>query len=472
MKTENIQRWQKIEVLLASVNPHVLNALRPPASISDLREAENIMGLVFPEDVRDAYLRHDGVDWVDELQARPYLFPRGMTWMPLERVLSEWRSHSEMFFDFRSDDYADYLQELDEHPDDRVRRYGPLLEWIPIGDGSGCTVCIDLLPGPAGVVGQLVHHDFVMGSQVIAKGFGDYLDLLISGLANGTAGWPDGRYFKLALGGVDAAELARSISSAEAVCDSPVSTTEVEVLPPKIAQQPVAASADAGADAKFAVSATGGADLRYQWFRNGLALPGGDASEVQIPAKAASIGESFQITVQVSNADGAVTSEPVAMTVTHPIGGVLVEQAVEAAKGGRLSVGKRAALNIYLGALAVDATVRMVAEQADRLGIEADCFPIGDAVTVDTGGVAFATPLWLEVRMSDDVAEGRVVAMLELGETTRAAGDAGAATTPVLQVLGLSARHSQYGTLVAGLQRDGRYLLAQVHECDITDELE
>lgn len=467
MRIENERRWEMLEAQLAAAQPGILQALRPPASLNEIRAVENEIGLVFPDDLRDAYLRHDGIDWAEPGQARPVLLPAYAAWLPLELVLDSWRHHVDIFSDCFADMHEDHEADLNEYPDEKVRSQFLLPEWIPIGKSSGIAVCIDLVPGPAGVSGQLIRYDYSGGATVVSNGIGGYLDLLIASLANGTGSWRDG---ELVLGVADAAELA-------AVTQSPVVSAETQAVAraielPTITRHPASACIDAGADAIFSVTATGGADLRYQWYRNGLALPGGDTSEVRIPTKVASIGESFQITVQVSNPAGAVTSEPMAMTVTHPVGGVVVEQAIKAAQGGRLTIGRRVALNIYVGALAADATVRMVVEQADRLGIAADCIPIGDAVTVDTGGVAFATPLWLEARVPDDVAEGRVLAMLELGGTTRMAGDEGADTTPILQVLGLSAHHSQYGMLVAGLQRDGRYLLAQVHESDITGELE
>lgn len=467
MNPKNVWRWERLEALLMSINPDMHGALRPPASLDQIRTVEKEAGLVFPDDLRDAYLRHDGIEHLADTGLLRF-FPNGMSWMPLEGLLDSWRHLSEMFSDFHADDYERYLDEMYEYPDLQVRLHGPLKEWIPIGSGSGAKVCIDLLPGPAGVAGQLVYHDFTTGSEVIANGFGAYLDLLITGLASGTAGWFDG-VLRVPGGSSDVLDLT-GVPSGRG--DSRSTAMDAHLSPPSIVHQPTPACADAGTNATFSVSATGAGNLRYQWHSNGLAVPGGDASEVQLLAEPAAIGQSIQITVQVSNAAGIVTSDAVSMTVTHPIGGVSVEEHVDAAKGRRIVTRRRAGLTVPPGALIADARVRLVCEQADRLGIASEFIPIGDAITLDTGGVEFSQALELELAWSDDVDGDKVLGLLELGGTVAGGGGAAAASTPVIRVLGLSACHGGYGSVIVGLERPGRYLLAQVPEGSITGELE
>ena len=72
-------------------------------------------------------------------------------------------------------------------------RPGPQPKWIPIGVSfSGNWVYIDLFPGPAGTVGQLIQHDPGFGGTVIASGFGDYLDRLMAAISSGSGGWKNG----------------------------------------------------------------------------------------------------------------------------------------------------------------------------------------------------------------------------------------------------------------------------------------
>src|SRR5437764_496381 len=52
--------FDRIHACLARHAPLVLDDLRPPAAPKRIRAAEKAMGLSFPEDVKAAYLVHDG----------------------------------------------------------------------------------------------------------------------------------------------------------------------------------------------------------------------------------------------------------------------------------------------------------------------------------------------------------------------------------------------------------------------------
>ncbi len=87
---------------------------------------------------------------------------------------------------------------------------------------------------------------------------------------------------------------------------------------PVIATPPGALSVEAGITAVFNVAATGSAPLAYQWFRDGVAVAGGDTSRLEMATSAADVGTTSQITVRVSNAVGSVTSASAVLTVTAP----------------------------------------------------------------------------------------------------------------------------------------------------------
>jgi hypothetical protein len=71
-------------------------------------------------------------------------------------------------------------------------------------------------------------------------------------------------------------------------------------------------------DPRFRVEATGSGTLTYQWFVNGLALPGQTGQELAFVPSAigATVGSKLAVTVDVSNTEGTVTSEPVLSEIT------------------------------------------------------------------------------------------------------------------------------------------------------------
>jgi hypothetical protein len=88
-------------------------------------------------------------------------------------------------------------------------------------------------------------------------------------------------------------------------------------LAPEIgsAGQPKHRAVPVGTVATFRVQPAGTRPVFYQWKRNGIDLAGADEEELHIQTVTPDIGASIQITVRVSNAKGAVTSEPARLTV-------------------------------------------------------------------------------------------------------------------------------------------------------------
>jgi len=85
--------------------------------------------------------------------------------------------------------------------------------------------------------------------------------------------------------------------------------------PPSISAQPAGKTVLAGQTANFAVTATGGRTLAYQWNRNGAAIAGAaSASYTTPPTSSADNGAQF--TVTITNSVGSVVSNPATLTVT------------------------------------------------------------------------------------------------------------------------------------------------------------
>src|ERR1700678_849613 len=95
--------------------------------------------------------------------------------------------------------------------------------------------------------------------------------------------------------------------------------------PPLIISQPVSVTVTAGQTATFNVTATGTGPLTYQWYVNGVAIPGATSSTyTSAPTTASQNGSVY--TVTVSNPFGSVTSNPATLTVQviPPVAGSLV----------------------------------------------------------------------------------------------------------------------------------------------------
>jgi hypothetical protein len=86
------------------------------------------------------------------------------------------------------------------------------------------------------------------------------------------------------------------------------------IAPPTILSQPSNQSVPMGLTATFAVTASGGS-VQYQWFRDGAAIAGADASSLTTPPTTfADTGASYS--VSVSNPGGSVASSKASLTVT------------------------------------------------------------------------------------------------------------------------------------------------------------
>jgi len=85
------------------------------------------------------------------------------------------------------------------------------------------------------------------------------------------------------------------------------------IEPPAITQQPVDQAVAAGTDVTFTVGATGGL-LRYQWWLNGVHIPGATASSLTIPNVQPTNAGDYGVTVY--NPAGAVNSRVVSLSVT------------------------------------------------------------------------------------------------------------------------------------------------------------
>ena len=93
----------------------------------------------------------------------------------------------------------------------------------------------------------------------------------------------------------------------------------VVIDPLAIAAQPSAVTATLGSAVVFDVIATGTGPLTYQWFRDGVAIPGATTANYTLPAATTTVVGNY--TVRITGSQGTVTSAPARLTVNAaPIG--------------------------------------------------------------------------------------------------------------------------------------------------------
>ena len=102
-------------------------------------------------------------------------------------------------------------------------------------------------------------------------------------------------------------------SFGHAVSTSASLTVTALTTPPTIASQPASLNSAIGANATFAVTATGASPLSYQWRKNGTAISGATSASFTVTAAQSADGGNY--TVTVTNSRGTATSNAATLTV-------------------------------------------------------------------------------------------------------------------------------------------------------------
>lgn len=148
-----VEAWARIEGWLASNAPEISVWLNPPATLEAIAATEDLVGARFPDDVREAYLLHDG-----QPDDSPWLM-YGWQWLSMEYIRGEWQTWKDLL-----DDGVFGEENWGEGDGDIVRENSWNPGWVPItSDGGGYNHCVDLAPGPRGTPGQVIemrHDDF------------------------------------------------------------------------------------------------------------------------------------------------------------------------------------------------------------------------------------------------------------------------------------------------------------------------
>lgn len=166
--------WTRIETWLAENAPEIMSSLNKGASEREIAEAEEVLGITFPEDVKDSYKRHNGQE-----SGGPALMPMG-EFLSLSRIQDEWKVWKGLLDDGDFDDF-------ESEPEKGVKKNWWNAAWIPITyDGAGDHDCLDLDPDKGGHVGQMIEMWHDDGERPItAHSFTAWMEQFASGLEKG-----------------------------------------------------------------------------------------------------------------------------------------------------------------------------------------------------------------------------------------------------------------------------------------------
>ncbi|EAU88202.2 glucan synthesis regulatory protein [Coprinopsis cinerea okayama7 len=150
------QTWNRIRVWLNREYPELGDTLNYGILPQDLAEIEMQMGLALPPAVRESYLCVDGQEPESAAGCSEGLF-FGLTLLPLESVLEEWRFWREVDEDSTTGANPKLLELMQSIPPRWIRLEYSNRGWVPlIADKAGNYVGVDLNPAEEGAVGQVI----------------------------------------------------------------------------------------------------------------------------------------------------------------------------------------------------------------------------------------------------------------------------------------------------------------------------
>ncbi len=156
--------WTDLERLLAE-EPAKLT-LAPPASRADIGRCEQRLRLRFPDELREAYLRHDGGD-----------LPDNFRWYNLAEVQRTWNELNEISAQvFDAEEAEELYHELTD--DERIRAITYHAGRIPIAGADSTNLYVDCVPGPRGRVGQVIVNYTECNYLVLGDTMTEFLEYL------------------------------------------------------------------------------------------------------------------------------------------------------------------------------------------------------------------------------------------------------------------------------------------------------
>ncbi|KIM87524.1 hypothetical protein PILCRDRAFT_280159 [Piloderma croceum F 1598] len=150
------QTWDRLKAWLVREYPELGDTLNYGILPEDLGRIEMQFGVPLPAAVRESYLTVDGQEAESSAGCAEGLF-FGLTLLPLEDVLEEWRFWREVDDDPATGANARLRDGMQSIPDGWVRKEYSQRGWIPlIVDKGGNYIGVDLNPAEQGSAGQVI----------------------------------------------------------------------------------------------------------------------------------------------------------------------------------------------------------------------------------------------------------------------------------------------------------------------------
>ncbi|OJA14551.1 hypothetical protein AZE42_03164 [Rhizopogon vesiculosus] len=148
--------WNRLKLWLAREYPELGDTLNYGILPPDLAQIEMQFGFALPQAVRDSYLVVDGQEAESSAGCSEGLF-FGLSLLPLESVLDEWRFWREVDDDPQTGNNPRLRDLMQSIPDGYVRKEYSQRGWIPlVVDKAGNYIGVDLNPDKNGSVGQVI----------------------------------------------------------------------------------------------------------------------------------------------------------------------------------------------------------------------------------------------------------------------------------------------------------------------------
>ncbi|KAJ7168192.1 hypothetical protein C8R43DRAFT_983381 [Mycena crocata] len=183
--------WNRLRAWLAREYPELGDTLNYGIMPEDLAQLEMQFGLDLPPVVRESYLVVDGQEAESAAGCAEGLF-FGLTLLPMEDVLEEWRFWREVDDDPSTGANAQLRDSMQSIPTGWVRKEYSQRGWIPlIADKAGNYVGVDLNPDEGGSMGQVIVFGRDFDTKIVLwngdgpAGWAKWLACFVEELENG-----------------------------------------------------------------------------------------------------------------------------------------------------------------------------------------------------------------------------------------------------------------------------------------------
>jgi cell wall assembly regulator SMI1 len=150
------QTWDRLRGWLSREYPELGDTLNWGILPEDLGQIEMQLGFDLPSAVRESYLAVDGQEPESSAGCSEGLF-FGLTLLPLEDVMEEWRFWREVDDDPSSGANARLRESMRSIPPGWIRNEYSSRGWIPLAtDKTGNYLGVDISPGEGGAPGQVI----------------------------------------------------------------------------------------------------------------------------------------------------------------------------------------------------------------------------------------------------------------------------------------------------------------------------